>query len=375
MTDKKILFFLICLGVLFLLGGLGGGIAGIWVSFLGVGASFIYLLFFTFKAKNLIVPKGFGVYLVFLALLLSNVFFSSKKDSTLNYFLIYLSGGIFYLLFYNLAEKIENGFEKLLLTVGLIFAALLAIFFIFKGLPTTPGSLFLPAASYRNHNHIGDFWVILLIVGVYRFLQGRQKLYLFILALGVILEAISLSRSAYLGVIVALAYLFWKKGGFLSNQKAFKASLSVFLGLFLIGSFFKSTLFSRAHYFVQAAYGAFKYPFGVGVGNFELVSKDPQSHLFGLGNFSTMTHSIVLEFWVGMGIFAIVFVVWLIKTILRLRNANNLLFFALWIAVLVNFLLDSTYIIPTMVWVWFCLLGLAENRVVGYEIMEKRQTL
>jgi hypothetical protein len=186
-----------------------------------------------------------------------------------------------------------------------------------------------------------------------------------LLAVGIYFLAISLSRSAYLALGVGIFYLFNKLG--LTNKYKKLYVLFIILGalLFIYAAAFKSTLFARP-YFEQVVWGLGKWPLGVGVGNFGLISKDPSAPWWSevASNFSTLTHNVALEMVAGMGVLGLSFLGWLVYVLLdTIKNSRKALFTAVFLAITSNFMFDTTYYIPTMIWLWFIFLGLAQTGI------------
>jgi len=138
----------------------------------------------------------------------------------------------------------------------------------------------------------------------------------------------------------------------------------VFVALFVFAGAQKITLLSRP-YFVQGIVGFIRNPQGVGMGNFGSISSDPANHLLGMSDLSSVAHNIILEILTGMGVFGFAFLAWLavvLKGIWRNNKKNDIVFQAIFISLGVNFLFNTTYCIPAMLWLWFATLGLAQSK-------------
>ena len=88
-----------------------------------------------------------------------------------------------------------------------------------------------------------------------------------------------------------------------------------------------------------------------------------------MGNFSSFysetawTHNLVLEIISGLGIFSTIFIVWLFNVFKTfLHKDSPIPYEALFLAIFVNFTFDITYIIPTMLWLWFTAFALAPHQ-------------
>ncbi|OGM59246.1 hypothetical protein A3A75_03925 [Candidatus Woesebacteria bacterium RIFCSPLOWO2_01_FULL_39_10] len=111
--------------------------------------------------------------------------------------------------------------------------------------------------------------------------------------------------------------------------------------------------------------GLIKNPFGIGVGNFVYTSYANKDFISGLNSFSFYAHNIFLEVISGMGILGLSFIFWFIKVFTKVMNSSNsrIIFTAIFLVLTVNFMFDITYFNPTMMWLWFISLGLAQNKV------------
>ena len=145
------------------------------------------------------------------------------------------------------------------------------------------------------------------------------------------------------------------------KKKLITIILVSFFLLIILAAFKKTTLFSRP-YFLQGIVGIYKYPLGVGVGNYKIITLDRTTNIFRATSFSPMAHNIIIEIISGLGIFAISFIFWLVEVInyvFKKNNNNNNLWAAVFLGLSINFLFDFTYFIPTMVWLWLISLGFA----------------
>ena len=305
------------------------------------------------------------MFFLFLLVLGLNVTWSKGRLATLEYLILFSGGGAFWLLFFNLGEKFKDTFGRLVIVLGIVYGGSFLInLLLFPQVPIRSWTLYLPGAISRNHNHLGDLWAVVMLLVVHKLLTRPKWWHWVLLAVGVYFLAISLSRSAYLALGVGIFYLFNKLGLTKKFRKFYLLFLVLTAGLFLFAAFFKSTLLARP-YFGQALWGLSKWPWGVGVGNFGIISADPQSPWWSVprvGIVTTSAHNIALEMVSGMGILGLVFVFWLVYVLVDiLKNSKKALFTAIFLAIGVNFMFDITYYIPTMLWLWFVSLGLAQE--------------
>ncbi len=353
------IFVLVFFGLLLILGGLGVKVE--IVSYFGVFAGILLLLLIFISGKQIKLPPGAILYQVFLIIFLINTFiwsFDTKKS--LEVFSLFLAGAMFWIITYNLKDFFRRYFIKLIIVLGLTFGGL---FFInqFFGNPTAvaPWSLYLQYAGYLNHNHIGDLWALVLAIAFYQILRKRGIYWLLVLP-GAYFLLVSLSRSAYLALTVGVLYIFLSDRLKRKNKLIFFVFLILVAIIFIIVGTSKTTLLARP-YFIQAVLGLIHNPLGVGMGNFGYISADPENIILGLSHYSSVVHSVVLEVMSGLGVLGLIFVVWLAKTLYDFWydvSGENLIFKAIFVVLLANFLFDSTYFVPTMLWLWLASLGL-----------------
>jgi hypothetical protein len=130
--------------------------------------------------------------------------------------------------------------------------------------------------------------------------------------------------------------------------------------LFLLTATGKSVFLSR-DYFVQGLVGLVKHPFGAGGGNFNLISEDTGNQILWFTKTSSLAHNIFIEMISAVGVFATLFI-YIILKLLKSASVKKSFYWILFIAVLVNFSFDYTYIIPTMTYLWFSFLGLSQKK-------------
>ena len=353
------MFTLILLRILLFAGGFGNWYLVSIGGFLGAVA----LLLINTRNSKFRLPPKFKLYILFLILFFANLFLSFDKDETLKFLLLFVSGGAFWILAYNLGKKLEGKFEKILIFLGLIFGLFYLIYTLF-GLTPPAWGVFSFTSYERTHNHIGDLWALVLLVPIYKFLKGeKNKLINYIvLGLGLTFLAASLSRSAYVSLMVGISFISWKLNVWGKYKKFLLFLLGTLAILFISASLLKPTVGNRIYY-LQSILGLYYYPLGVGVGNFSQISSQFSYSLPLLRPFSAYVHNIALEVLSGMGILGLVFIYWLYKVVRDvIFHPSPLLASAIFLALFANFFFDRTYITPTMLWLWFISLGLAQKR-------------
>lgn len=373
---KNIQIFILFL-ILFL-----GGLGQVNYTFLTFSLLWLVVIFFilTWKKKGVDFPPGFYLFAIFLIFFSLNLFWSKDFWMTFKYLLYFLAGFLFWLISYNLKDEFRN-FEIVIVLLGVTFG-ILTIVNILRDLQLNVNSFSLDkyAVLLLQHHHIGDLWaVVLSIVAIKLVYYSKKKIILFILlSFGTYLMYISKSRSAFLSLIVGVLYLFQT----LPSTRKYLLTLFVFIylaySLFLFTGRTKPTILARGYY-LQGIAGVIKNPLGVGVGNFGELSSDTTNHILGFSHYSSVAMNIVLEMFAGMGVFAFVFLLWLLKVLKLIlekkvgvtsevldffsRVTESTLLFPkiIFIVLTTNFMFDYTYLIPTMLWLWFISLGLSQD--------------
>jgi O-antigen ligase len=352
-------FILVLIGALLVLGGLG--IETNIVQYVGVLVGILLLVLSVVWRKKIELPPGSLLYIIFLAFMLLSLIWSKNRQTSFEYLALFLSGGLFWVSFYNLKKELKGGFNKMVIILGLIFGALFIASSLLGADSINGKSLYLQTSAYKNHNHLGDLWAVVVLISGYYLIKTRRRLHWPIILLGIYFLAISLSRAAYVALAIGIIYLFVKQNWLKKHKKVLKLFALVFVALFVFAGAQKVTLFSRP-YFVQGIAGFIRNPLGVGMGNFNIISLDPANHLWGMSAFSSIAHNIILEILTGMGVFGFVFLAWLVimlKNIWHNKKKGDILYQAFFVTLGVNFLFGTTYFIPTMLWLWFASMGLS----------------
>lgn len=341
--------------VVLVLGALGqAGTPVLLLQLLGIG----FLVFLAFKKGRPVAPWGFFLYLAFIAIAIWK-YLQNPVKTDLDYLYLFAGGGALWFAAFNLGEDIRKPLGKLIILLGLLLGVLY-LFVLVRGSETiVPGSLYAPASAFKNHNHIGDLWALVLLVGLDRLLVKRSAYLWGLVGLGFIFLFVSSSRSGLVAFVVGATYLFSEVGIKGKYRLLFVSLILAVTAIFFLTSAGKTVFFSRP-YFNQAVRGILSHPAGVGLGNFKAIS----SAFFELGAYSTIVHNIILEVLVGVGWLGLVFAGWLglsLGKILTDKGPERL-YKAIFLAITVNFMFDSTYAIATMIWLWFLSLGLSHAR-------------
>lgn len=337
-------------------GGLGIALRG--TVFLGLGVSSTALISaYLINKGSLKLPKGLGSYLIFL--LTTFWLWLTRREIAGEYFLVlFLTGGAFWVAFFNLKKVLSERFANLILVLGIFFGLMFVWNLLLGDNPVGGWNLYLYSNVYQNHNHLGDLWALTEIIVLRKLIKTRAW-YWWVLGLaGAYFLAISLSRSAYVAFFAGAAFLAYRENWLKKYPKLVISALILPVVLFLLVGLFKTTLYSRL-YFVQGLLGFFKYPFGVGMGNFgrlsnEILFLDEEAK-------AALAHNIVLEVVSGVGVWAIIFIYWLANVLKDTFRRGHVLYSALFVGLSANFFFDTTYYIPSMIWLWYMLLGLAQE--------------
>jgi len=348
--------------VLFIYGGLGTRL--IAVNTVGLIFSVLLVSILFLRKRKINLPGGTAIYVVFLFFFGLSILWSRRPHNTVEELLPFISGGLLWLFFYNQRKGTERYLSKIILVLGIAFGIMFFYNYL-RGVEIAyPRSLHFPYTVNLKHYNIGDFWSIVLIICISGLIQKRQRyLYLIFGLFGILILALSLSRSAYLSLYVGGLFLMF----FQKNANRYKKLLIIFslalVGFFVFAGLQKPILYTRQYYF-QGILGLINKPFGVGAGNFDLISMDESNHIFGFTHFSRYAHNIFLEIFSGMGVLGLSFIAWFMIVLSNLLKnpKSRLLYKAIFIALTANFFFHSTYLIPTMLWLWFISLGLAQEK-------------
>ncbi|OGM74621.1 hypothetical protein A3H19_04180 [Candidatus Woesebacteria bacterium RIFCSPLOWO2_12_FULL_39_9] len=358
----KIIIFCL-LTTLFILGGFGLDL--IYFSYVAILVLSLILIFLVSK-HELVFPPRLKPFVLFLAFNLVSIFWSVNPITSYGYFLLFLSALLIWVVFYNLGHEgiisDQKTFFYFICLLGLVFGLL----FVFKPNPFNikhgEFSLYFYSTLPNRHSHIGDLWAMILASTFYFYTKSKKRSYPPLFIMGAIFMFFSKSRSAIVSFISGLGFIVQKLGLHKNFTKLIGISIGLMISLFLVFGIGKSTLFTRPYY-LQSIVGIFKEPFGVGMGNFLVISYSLKNLLPGMSTTSSLAHNLILEIVAGMGIFSAVFIVWFIKIhyiVLAKAKVNNILFSLVFLTLSVNFMFDITYFIPTTLWLWFASLGLAQ---------------
>ncbi len=328
------------------------------------------LIYILNSAREIKVPKYFGLMAVFVAILHVYLFFIQDKLNPFYFTTIFGEGLAYWLIFFN----IKNGgaiLRSFLIKLSILYSIFYVLTKIFGLNLIRMSGLFFAEGLTSRHYHIGDLWALTLII-VIGTNWGKFKLQDWLITtLGFIFLIISNARSAYMSLLFAFIYIISKKTTDIGRYKFIPILfISIIIGFFVLTSTHKTLLFSRP-YFLQSVEAFPKYPFGVGMGNFNLIGehllKTTATRELALSNY---THNIFLETVSGVGVFSILFLIFIIKIIKDILQADvkKVAWGALLIGILINFMFDTTYAIPGLIWILFMSLGSFQEKESGDKI-------
>ncbi len=348
-------FFIIFL----LIGGLG--VESIWLPWGACVFLSLTLIILFYIQGSLVFPKFIKFYFGFILILVLTLFYSLDIISSLKYILLFLSGGELWLLISNVKTAKYLNLANILIFTTFVFSIYFLILNILNLQKMTSFGLVGYSSFNYNHHHLGDLWGAALIPVIYGLLFKKKQslLWIALMFMGVIIMYLSKSRSSYFSLGIALAYLYSKINILKFKNLAFYLTIALLCFFVVTVAGQKSLILSRP-YFFESINGLIKFPFGVGLGNFGIISGK-------FKDYSSVTHNLILEFVSGIGVFALIYVYWLylvIRKVLQKQkgtdlNNSKLLAAAIFISLTINFMFNYTYFVPTMLWLWFFALAVA----------------
>ncbi len=335
-------------------------IVSITVALVAVLVGFIAVI----KEKGSITaPKNFWGMALFSIIINIYLFFIRADTNPFVFPFTFTLGILFWLLFYNL-KKSGQILQYLILTLVLLYSGFYAITKIFNIDLVKFAQLFFAEGLMSRHYHIGDLWALVLVFLLTKKLGKFDLKTWLLIDVGFLFLVLANARSAYLSLIAGFLYFLTRR---LEHGEYKKLIPSIIIGLvtllFIFSSVSKTTLFSRP-YFAQSVESFFKYPLGVGLGNFKQISLEYYGQSGDASQFSLYTHNIFLEALSGVGVFSILFLYFIYTTTKEVitEQKRNLVWGAVYLAITANFMFDTTYTIPGLVWIWFMTLGVFQSK-------------
>ncbi len=331
------------------------------IKVLGLGVVGLSLVMIKLVNGRIKLPRFFKGYLLILVIFGLSLLWSKDRVSSLVDVLMFVVGGGFWLLSFNLKDEWQRYWDKLVVGLGLVLAGLWwwRVGYI-KDLTVRSFSLFEHYSGFKNHLILGDYWAVAIVLLLARLIKKPKKWLDWIwLLVGSLIVYASQSRAALVSMVVGILYLTKVKGGGQVNKWS-KWLIGMVVVMFLAFGLNKSTFLVRDYYF-QSLVGLVRHPLGVGLRNFGIISRDPSNHVWGRGDFSFNAHSLVFEMISSIGVFSLVFIYWfyqVVRSIWYKKSERGLVYRVAFIALTTNFLLFASYLSPTMLWLWFVFLGM-----------------
>lgn len=321
--------------------------------------------------------------LFILFLILTAISTTTALDFNRSYPLLffYLSLFLIFLWVCNHQDEIKRMVIWLIFSLAVLFSIYSLLPLIWSRLIPSHGYQFI-FSSFGSHNHLGDFLVLALVYGVYKFMETSQKVYLLALIF-IPLFLTSFSRSGYLSLIITLIVVVIY---FVRLKKIRVVSVYFFLSLIIVAI---ATVFSfstvweakqvpvlksanqflqdyadleekfflgnRLAFFRQAILSFQEKPFfGIGSNNFVYASqKYTQTN-----RWAYSSHNIFLDILTENGILAAVtFMAIIGRVLIKSFSVSSVLSF-IFLAMLINFQTDYTHTIYSFFLLFFILMGL-----------------
>lgn len=341
--------------------------------------------------RKIFVPKNVSaIYTLFL--IFSGVSSIFSLDIYQSFIQMIMYCGLFVSFIYSLNHKrdFESGMKKIIFGLSIffiIYSAFLQVITDKNWLNIAPNTgLQFVYSKFGSHNHLGDFLVLSIILAFYYLVMEKRKIYYAYLALFIPFFLLSYSRTAYVSLAVTLVFLYIH---FLHSRVI---KLRSWISVIIISSILTAFLFSiitvreakfipvlsdtneyltkhlnlndkyfrakRVEYFNQAIVSVREKPiFGVGPGNFDLVSKKFTE----TGQWSFSSHNIFLDILSENGLLAFIFFLFfLVKSFTNMKQFN--VYSAIFIAMLFSFQTDYIFEIYSYFFLFFVLMGVVYTK-------------
>lgn len=375
------IYSLLFIAILFLSGIIGNNFVFVWICNLIFSLA---LLFVWFRNKSIEIPPTFKYYCLFMALFSFSLSWSVALGVSLKHLLHFLSGGLIWLLFYNIENHVdpkEKGnifafYYGAVVVTGLFFGIIFLVRRLFGIYGLGSYDLINYTVRTLDHHLVGDYWVP--VIGVVLVTKASIKhsnfIKVILLLLGILILVLAQSRSAIVSLGFVSLYLM-----FLSKSSKLKLLLRylivILLSLILFVGVNKRILVHRLFY-LQAIPGVITHPLGVGFGSFGEISSNPDNHIFGISDYSGVADNLILEVVVGMGLLGISFIYWIYSYVSRLKYFNDshrfptaLVIFA---SLGMNFMFNYSYLLPVFLWTWFASMGAIDRSLKEASLLNNK---
>lgn len=338
-----------------------------------------FLLFLDLiERRPILVPiKLSFLFGLFFILAIISTYLSLDHLRSIPYLTFYLTLFLTFIWVFNHQAEVKRGVLWLIFSLSTVFSLY----------PLWP--IFIPEHGYQfvfskfgSHNHLGDFLVLPLVYGVYKFMESGKKIYLLTLIF-MPLFLTSFSRSAYLTLLVSLVaivvYFIKSKRLRISSWPFLIVSTLAILATFFLFStvweakqvpvlkstnqFLKDYADLEEKFFLgnRLAFGRETILsfgdsplFGIGPNNFVYVSQKYTQ----TGRWAYSSHNIFLDILVENGILALMVFVVIIGLVLVKAFVNPTVYSFLALSMLINFQTDYTHTIYSFFLLFFILMGL-----------------
>jgi len=343
------------------------------------------IAFFKRRQPIFFPPVISTLFLIFLMIVLISTFhFSLDKQTSFEYWLLYINIFLIFIYWYNNKEEGKKLVERVIqfgsfmFITAFIVKTLFANSLFIQGFPKNEFNLFFSYASLK-HNHLGDFIGLSIIVTVWSYFTLGKK-HIISLALFLAIMLYSFSRSAYVSLFLTFSLFFLRNINTLKNYKKHIFFVTIFFVIFLGMSVLLGRGFDKTHplqtnlnqfaelmeiphkeifgarfdYFNQAIQSWKEKPFfGLGAGNFIYGStKYREQYMHASGSSFNIYFDILAE----NGIIACIIFGLITISLLRpvLLQTGNL-FSPLFIYLFINFQTDYTHKIYGLFTLFFIL--------------------
>ncbi len=337
-------------------------------------------LFIFFIIKRKIVRFPLFATLCFISFLIfsliSSLNFSVDKHVSFEWWLFYLSGFLLFIFFYNYKNEAKNILKSIIYIGSFIFISgfliksLFPQFFLVQHIPLREFNLFFSYYTY-NHNHLGDFLGLTLLLIINKLQGNRSKLFLGLFFILFIIFLYSFSRSAYVSFLFTL-FIFILFSRLKKNPVILSGRMIMmfFVSTILVSSFFilitssfngilklpKKELFdNRQNYLYQGIAAIKEKPFfGFGMGNFGYASR---KYLINYDTFSETSHNLMIDSLVENGLLATAFFTIFLLLVLRSTLRNKTIFSVILLYLFIVFQTDYIYRMYSILALFFILAG------------------
>lgn len=396
------IFFVIFISLIIFFEGTGIGDGRQLAYHLVLIMPFFLFMLDIIRKESIVIPKKISIFFFFFLLLsVAPTVFSVNIQHSFELNLFYVVTFLMFIYAYNHKIDIVKPLTILIVVFSFIFytySSLINVFLQHNWIFLIPKlSDNFVYSTWPSHNHLGDFFILPVIISFYALFTRKQWFSPFVVTLlSIFVVLISFSRSAYMaiGISVLVMYFVLKIKNMIYHRLLSLITVWVTVALFIVFSFiilsdfrqapyirsvtnileynfdlrYKSLISSRNEYISQALQGIKERPFfGVGGGNFSYIS---QRHTEDPLGWSSSSHNIFFDTAVEEGIFASILL--LLIVILMLKNSRSHYFLFCLLGLLINFQTDYTFTFYSFLLLFFIFGGLLykeENEIcIPYEI-------